>query len=92
MTFGKIPDPSFGPPPNWFIRGHVVLDPSCSRATLRPSRVESLMASERIQRQIDRLLDDAEEALARFGWDSVRQCAEAELRFDPESLILPRQR
>ena len=41
------------------------------------------MASERVQRQIDRLLDEAEEALTRFDWDSVRQCAEAVLRFDP---------
>jgi hypothetical protein len=37
------------------------------------------MATERVQRQIDRLLDDAEEALAGFDWDSVRQCAEAVL-------------
>ncbi len=43
------------------------------------------MASERSQRQIDRLLDDAEEALTRFDWDSVRQCAEAALAYDPEN-------
>ena len=43
------------------------------------------MASERVQRQIDRLLDEAEEALTRFDWDSVRQCSEAALRFDPDN-------
>ncbi len=43
------------------------------------------MVSERIQRQIDRLLDQADEALTRFDWDSVRQCAEAVLAYDPEN-------
>ena len=43
------------------------------------------MVSERIQRQIDRLLDQADDALTRFDWDSVRQCAEAVLAYDPEN-------
>ena len=30
------------------------------------------MASERVQRQIDRLLDEAEEAVVRHEWDVVR--------------------
>ena len=40
------------------------------------------MPSERIQRQIDRLLDEAEEALTRFDWEAVAVRAEAVLRFD----------
>ena len=43
------------------------------------------MTTEFIQRQIDRLLGQAAEALARFDWDTVRQSAEAVLRFDPEN-------
>ena len=43
------------------------------------------MASERFQRQIDRLLDEAEEALSRFDWERVRQCAQAVLAIDPEN-------
>ena len=43
------------------------------------------MPSERVQRQIDRLLDDAEEALTRFDWDSVRQCTEAVLALDRDN-------
>lgn len=43
------------------------------------------MTSERIQRQIDRLLDEAEEALGRYDWDSVRQSARAVLALDPEN-------
>ncbi len=40
------------------------------------------MPSERIQRQIDRLLDEAEEALSRFDWETVGKCAGAVLRLD----------
>ena len=43
------------------------------------------MASERFQRQIDRLLDEAEAALSQFNWESVRQCAEAVLAIDPQN-------
>ena len=39
------------------------------------------MASRGIQCQVHRLLDDAEEARTRFDRRSVRQCAEAALRF-----------
>ena len=38
------------------------------------------MLSERMQRQIDRLLDEAEEAVARRDWPAVRESAEAVLR------------
>ncbi len=44
------------------------------------------MVSDRIQRHIDRLLDDADEALTRFDWEAVRQCSEAVLRFDPNNV------
>ena len=33
------------------------------------------MASERVQRQIDRLLEQAKEAMGQLNWDSVRACA-----------------
>ncbi len=50
------------------------------------------MASERIQRQIDRLLDEAEEAISRFDWESLHQAAQAVLRFDPENIDARRGR
>ncbi len=40
------------------------------------------MASERVQRQIDRLLDQAEEAMGQMAWDAVRDCAKAVLGMD----------
>ena len=43
------------------------------------------MASERILRQIDRLLDEADAAISRFDWESVLQCAQAVLALDPAS-------
>ncbi|MBI2887597.1 MAG: hypothetical protein HYY02_10360, partial [Chloroflexi bacterium] len=43
------------------------------------------MPSEYLQRQIDRLLDQASEALARFQWQTVRDSAQAVLQFDPEN-------
>jgi class 3 adenylate cyclase/Cdc6-like AAA superfamily ATPase len=41
------------------------------------------MPSERVQRQIDRLLDEAEAAIARLDWDSVRDRSNAVLALDP---------
>ena len=43
------------------------------------------MASERAQRQIDRLLDEAEDAVSRLDWGIVRDRAQAVLAFDPEN-------
>jgi len=43
------------------------------------------MASERIQRRIDRLLDQAEEAMDRSDWESVRDYAKVALGLDPEN-------
>ncbi len=43
------------------------------------------MASERLQRQIDRLLDEAEEAITRFDWAALFQRAQAVLAMDPEN-------
>ena len=40
------------------------------------------MASERGRRQIDRLLDQAEEAMGQMAWDAVRDCAKAVLGLD----------
>ncbi len=41
------------------------------------------MASERIQRRIDRLLDQAEEAMDQLRWDAVREYAQAAPGLDP---------
>ena len=43
------------------------------------------MPSERIQRQIDSLLDEAEAAIAEGNWDLVRLRAGAVLRLDDEN-------
>ena len=43
------------------------------------------MPSERIQRQVDRLLDEAEAALAANDWPRVREAASNALRLDPEN-------
>ena len=43
------------------------------------------MASERVQRQIDRLLDEADEAAAQQDWETVRARAQHVLTFDPEN-------
>ncbi len=41
------------------------------------------MASDRMQRRIERLLDEAEDAIARFDWKVVRKGAESVLALDP---------
>ncbi len=41
------------------------------------------MASERVQRRIDRLLDQVEEAVDRLDWEGVRSRAQAVLALDP---------
>ena len=43
------------------------------------------MASERIQRRIEGFLDTAEEAIARYDWEAVRQAALAVLAIDPDN-------
>ncbi len=43
------------------------------------------MASDRIQRRIDQLLDEADEAVTALNWDVVRARAEAVLAFEPEN-------
>jgi len=43
------------------------------------------MASERIQRQIDRLLDEAESAFAQRDWTALRERAQDTLILDPEN-------
>ena len=44
------------------------------------------MASDRFQRQIERLLDEAEEAVFQFDWEKVRQCAQSVLAIDPDNI------
>ncbi len=41
------------------------------------------MASERIQRRIDSLLDEADAAISRYDWEGLREAANAVLRLDP---------
>lgn len=43
------------------------------------------MRSERLQRQIDRLLDQCEEAIGQRSWDVVDETAAAVLAVDPEN-------
>ena len=43
------------------------------------------MASERVQRRIDRLLDQIEEAADQREWDQVRELAEDLLAFAPDN-------
>ena len=43
------------------------------------------MPTERIQRQIDRLLDEAESALANEDWAAVASCARRVLAYDPDN-------
>ncbi|MDP9238028.1 MAG: hypothetical protein M3P30_11645 [Chloroflexota bacterium] len=43
------------------------------------------MPSERVQRQIDRLLDDAEAAVAEKNWVRVREFGGSVLAADPEN-------
>ena len=43
------------------------------------------MASVRIQRRIDFLLDEADEAVSRFDWEAVRERAQAVLAFDSDN-------
>ena len=44
------------------------------------------MASERMQRRIERLLDEADDAIARFDWEAVKNGAETVLALDPENV------
>ncbi|MGH2610483.1 MAG: adenylate/guanylate cyclase domain-containing protein, partial [Tepidiformaceae bacterium] len=41
------------------------------------------MPSERLARQVERLLDDCDSAISNGDWERVRQAAEAALRLDP---------
>ena len=41
------------------------------------------MASDRVQRQIDRLLDEAEKAISQRDWEKVGNCARDVLRLEP---------
>jgi hypothetical protein len=43
------------------------------------------MASERIRRQIERLLDEADQAVTKRDWPTVRECAHDILNLEPEN-------
>ena len=43
------------------------------------------MASERVQRTIEGLLDEAEQAVGKSDWDLVRDRAQNVLAFDPDN-------
>ena len=45
--------------------------------------IPSIMASERVQRRIDDLLDRAETAVDEMDWGRVRDLCDAVLRLDP---------
>lgn len=49
------------------------------------------MVSARLQRQIDRSLDEAEQAIEKRDWGAVRDAARAVLRLDPENSDVPRR-
>ena len=44
-----------------------------------------VMVSERGKRRIERLLDEADEAVSKLDWETVRDRAQAALVFDPEN-------
>ena len=60
------------------------LTPTAGIATLA-SPAREAMVSERIQRQIERLLGDAEEALTRRDWQAVFDAAQHVLTIDPDN-------
>ena len=43
------------------------------------------MVSDRVQRRIDSLLDEADGAISRYDWEAVRQAAEAVLALSPDN-------
>ena len=43
------------------------------------------MASERVQRRIDLLLDEADAAISRYDWEAVRNAAQAVLAIAPDN-------
>ena len=49
------------------------------------TKYASIMASERIQHRIERLLDEADEAVARYDWEAISQASKAVLALDPEN-------
>lgn len=49
------------------------------------------MASERVQRTIDSLLDEAEQAVSRSDWAAVQDWARNVLTFDPNNFRVTHQ-
>ena len=51
-----------------------------------PTYYSPIMASERIQRRIEQLLDEADLAVSQFDWEAVLQRAQAVLRLEPGNI------
>ncbi len=62
-----------------------VVDPGCARSKLPLFRAESLMASDRSQRRMERLLDEADEAVAQLGLGNSSRPGAGALVFDPHN-------
>ena len=43
------------------------------------------MVSDRFQQRVERLLDEADQAISRYDWEAVRQAAQAVLAIEPEN-------
>ena len=71
------------------MRGCILIDPAFRTIlTCGGSRrgvVSLRMPSERVQRQIEALLDEADAAIRVQDWQTVRDRAEAALAFDPDN-------
>jgi hypothetical protein len=52
----------------------------------RPRQDRGIVTSERAQRQIERLLDEADEAISAGDWNRARERARDVLTFDPDSV------
>src|SRR4029079_5995979 len=61
------------------------IDRSCAVPDHEPGITRGAMPSERVQRQIDRLLDEAEAALGRREWPRVHELSQDALALDPEN-------
>ncbi len=81
---------SFSCPQFYNFRGYTAQDSflerlgSTGRIPASGITISIIIASERLQRQIDRLLDEAEQAIAQRDWPSVQERAQDVLAIDPE--------
>ena len=52
---------------------------------IAPKYYSHTMATERVQRRIDSLLDEADAAISKYDWVALREASQAVLRLDPEN-------